>query len=179
MPATTPPRPPRTILRLCSPLVAIAQRNSTASDPSRITATIVMTSNAASGRWPDWTSKPTAFTSAESCLPCALIHTLCQVSMATAPSRITALRMACPLPEKAEEATLAMIATMDAPSSPRPIPAATHRAATGDPAACAEHDGNDECCFQHFPKHDYGGCEHVSSPCSLRASPQSCPAYRD
>src|ERR1039457_2459974 len=47
--------------------------------------------------------------------------------MATALSRITALRIACPLPEKTEEATLAKIATMDAPSNPRPMPPATHR----------------------------------------------------
>lgn len=83
----------------CSPPAAMAQRNSTASEPSRITAAIVTINKAASGRLPICTSALTADSSAASSRPCALIQTVCQVSISTALNKITAFMTAWPLPE--------------------------------------------------------------------------------
>ena len=66
------------------------------------------------------------------------IQTLCQPSMATAVSRMPALKTSWPMPESAPAITSAKPATTQAPATPAAMPPATHIARRGTARVAAQ-----------------------------------------
>src|SRR6185503_10354398 len=90
--------------------------------PSRRTASAVTANIAESGLAPTVMSRPRLRMTSPSSRPWALIHTLCQASMATAASSTAALNSSWPRPSRAAAMRPAKAATTQAPATPRTMP---------------------------------------------------------
>src|ERR1700730_1839035 len=120
-----------------SEAAATPQRNSTTSKPSRSTAIATTTPRPASDFVPAFTAWPAARICTASSRPCRAIHTLCEVSIATATRRIAALNNSWPKPSTAAESEAATSASRHAPSTPAAAPPPIHQPRPAMPAVTA------------------------------------------